>query len=66
MITYLFVWVCTSAAMDDCLVFAADAWEGPAAPIECERALPRKQAELRRELPDGHTRAFCDSGSQGE
>ncbi len=46
--TALLVYVCTTAAMDDCEVYAPAMWDGPAAIAECQE----QAAELRAQVGD--------------
>ena len=43
---YLVVWVCTSAAMDDCQAYAEESWQGSQALTECHASAPLYRRQL--------------------
>ncbi len=46
MITYLLVYLCSTAAMDDCSVYLHKEWRGPLASIECDEYLETERTAL--------------------
>ncbi len=66
MISYLLAYVCTTAAMDDCQVWAPASWEGPNAATQCQAAKAPELARLRLEYRNFYARVECESQSTGE
>lgn len=65
MIASLVLYLCTTAAMDDCQAMAPASWEDPDAPIECGIAARRLPAQLRAE-GFHHFRVECEVTPPGE
>lgn len=65
MIASLVLYLCTTAAMDDCTVIAPKSWEGPDAPIECGIDARRLPAQLRANGFQ-HFRIECEVTPPGE
>lgn len=60
MTVYLMLYLCTSAALDDCQAFVADRWEGPQARAECRASVAPTLEHLRAEGVK-HAVAHCES-----
>jgi len=58
MITYLIAYVCATAAMDDCQVYAAKSWSTP---VECEQAKPDGLARLQADYRKFYIRVECET-----
>lgn len=57
-ITVLLVYICTSAAMDNCSVWQEGSWTGAAAPVYC--TVERDLAEI-KVLPNQFIRYECET-----
>lgn len=66
MISFLLAYICTTAAMDDCQVWAPASWEGPNAATECQAAKAPALALLRLEYRNLYARVECESRPAGE
>lgn len=57
MIVWLVMYVCTSAALDDCHVSVPASWQGDSAVIECQES-----ASLARAMAENpYTRFVCEA-----
>jgi len=59
----LVLWLCTSAAMDDCQVYVMDSWHGEDARRECREALGASAPEMRK-VKSAHVRLTCEVESE--
>lgn len=66
MLSFLIAYLCTTAAMDDCQVWAPHSWIGPNAASECQAEQAHELARLRLEYPNFYARVKCESGAAGE
>lgn len=57
MIAWLVVYVCTSAALDNCQVIVPASWQGDSAALECQAGASMARAMAANE----HTRFICET-----
>lgn len=58
MLTTLIAYVCASALMNDCQVYALGQWQGPGSLRQCEAARQIYLTTLRADTP--HNRLTCE------
>lgn len=73
MISYLLVYICSSALGNSCAVWSEGSWSGPQASLYCQAERDRAEQQFERDLLRGrndygteHVRFECQSTSTGD
>lgn len=73
MISYLLVYICSSALGNSCAVWSEGSWSGPMASVYCEAERTHAGQQFERDLARGrnsygaeHVRFECQSTTSGE